>query len=373
MITALILILILSILVMVHEFGHFYTARKNGVRVEEFGWGIPPRIWGKKIGETIYSINLLPFGGFVKLTGEDDFDGNQTADPRSFASKTPLQRAIVLVAGVTMNVLLAIFVYYIMFFNTGFKTMTLPLFFDYSFKFGNTETINTVVINFAENSPAKDMGIEIGESVIEIDGNPVRSVPEVRAYLKDKAGKEVSLLVMDLRGIERNLRTVKVTPRADDKGEGIIGTAMTKGFRLSYDNKLTAAPLHAYNMFSYSTFTMGKLFQESFSRKDISVVSEGVSGPVGVFNTISAILDYGGKEAFIGLLDLTALLSVSLAFINIMPFPALDGGRLVFVLYEMVTKKKVDPKFELNAHKWGMIALLILIVLVTIKDVRNLL
>ena len=152
MMTLILFIIILSALVLIHEFGHYYVAKKTGVRVEEFGIGIPPRLFGKKIGETIYSVNLLPFGGFVRLSGEDGVDEDHLeeaiSDPENFLSKTPLQRAGIVVAGIVMNALLAVVLYYFFFFFTGFKSLTIPNMFDYEFKFGHVEQINTVVFGF---------------------------------------------------------------------------------------------------------------------------------------------------------------------------------------------------------------------------------
>src|SRR3989344_3833234 len=128
--TLLIFIIILSVLVLVHEFGHFIVAKKNGIRVEEFGLGLPPRVFGRKIGETVYSFNLLPFGGFVKLTGEDDTEVTSKSDPKSFVSKSPRVRAAILVAGVTMNLILAVVVFQFVLASNNYKTLYLPLFFD---------------------------------------------------------------------------------------------------------------------------------------------------------------------------------------------------------------------------------------------------
>ncbi|MBT6401778.1 hypothetical protein HN803_08255 [candidate division WWE3 bacterium] len=373
MLTTLILILILSVLVLAHEFGHFHLARKNDVRVEEFGWGLPPRAWGKKIGETIYSINWLPFGGFVKLTGEDfDEDPKAVKDPRSFANKKPSQRAAILVAGVVMNVIVAIFIYLVLFFMTNFKTMTLPLFFDYDFAFGNQENTNTVITNFVEGSTLDGVA-EVGEAIIEIDGSPVYNVADVREALEDKDGIEVSLLLMDIRPIERTFRGVRAIPQANEEGNVLLGVALSPGFRLHYHNRILAAPQHSYNILAYSLSTLGGLVKESFEAGDIAPLSASVSGPVGVFSTLDSIIGFSGKEALVGILDLSALLSLSLALLNILPFPALDGGRLFFVLYEMISGKKVKPEIEGNLHRWGMLALLALIILVTVKDVRNLL
>ena len=169
MITIIAFFIILSLLILIHEMGHFVVAKKNGVLVEEFGFGIPPRIWGKKIRETTYSINALPFGGFVKLFGEDveEPDLDMRTHPRSYLAKTPLQRAAILVAGVGMNLVLAVVAYYFLFFITGFKTLNLPVFFDYDFRFGEVTSTGTVISAFADGSPAEAVGVEIGEAIVE--------------------------------------------------------------------------------------------------------------------------------------------------------------------------------------------------------------
>lgn len=392
MTTAIVLIIILSILVLVHEFGHYFVAKRVDVRVEEFGWGLPPRAWGKKIGETIYSINWLPFGGFVKLTGEDfgdeegeervtsdgypllDKKGNPITgkDTRNFKNKTPLQRGLILAAGVFMNLVLAVVLYYIMFSMTGFKTLTLPLFFDHDFKFGNKEVTHTTVTAFSEDSPAEAAGVNLGEAVIEINGNPVYSAQDVRDILKANEGNEVSVLLMDLRGVERTFRTVYITPQEHDDGY-ILGVLLTDAFRLDYGNsKRMAGFMHAWNMLSYSTGTLWNLTTTAIREKDVTYVSDSVAGPVGITRVVSGILSYKEGNILVELIDLTALLSISLAFLNILPFPALDGGRLLFVIIEGVSGKKLSDKTEGTIHRWGMIALLGLIALITVKDIIGL-
>lgn len=382
MLSLVIFLIILSALVLIHELGHFVAAKKNGVKVEEFGLGLPPRIWSKKVGETEYSLNWLPFGGFVKLEGEDSLDMPekspesvmQKADSRNFMSKTPLQRTVILVAGVFMNVMLAFVLYYVLFLSNGFKTLNMPFLFDYQFKFGRLSTVNTVVMSFQDKSAARDAGVNAGESIAEVNGQPVYSIPEVRAAVADKAGKEVSLLLVDMKAQNKDaVRVVKVMPNADDAGKGILGVYMTKVAVLEYTRpweKLLAGPLHSYNMLSYSGFVLSKLIGMSVETKSVTPVSESVSGPVGIYSVIGSILEYGGAKALLGIIDFCALMSLSLAFMNILPFPALDGGRVLFILIEVVRGgKRVSAALESSIHKWGMIALLSLIVLVTIKDI----
>lgn len=381
MITLIVFILIMSLLVLVHELGHFMAAKKMGVKVEEFGLGIPPTLVKKKVGETDYSLNLLPFGGFVKLSGEDlDEDGvaveNAAKDSTNFVSKTPLQRAIILSAGVSMNLLLAFALYYIFFFSTGFKSFNIPLLFDYNFRFGNSNSINTVVTSFDETSPANAAGVELGEAIIEINKVPVYSISDVKRELSDKAGQEVSVLLLDVKqnNDQDKLRSVNITPKEGTDG-GVLGVYLSKSIVLDYSqglNRIFAGPLHAYNMLGYSVHVFKELIGASFATKSAGPISEGVSGPVGIYSVLGTILDYGGAKAYLNVIDFVALMSLSLAFLNIMPFPALDGGRLAFVIYEMITRRKPSVHFEAFVHKWGMLVLLGLILLITIKDIGNL-
>lgn len=375
MLAVIVLILIISFLVLIHEFGHFYSAKKMGVRVEEFGIGLPPRLFGKKFGETIYSVNLLPFGGFVKITGEDSTEV-ESSDPKNFNSKTVLQRIVILLAGVIMNFMLAIALYYVLLFANGSKTMTMPLFFDYRFPFGSQENINTVVTFVQEGSGAASSGIEPGEAVLEINGIPVYSVSDVRKELSDKAGQQVKVLLMDVRSLDKDLMTVNVIPQADESGDGILGVQLTKATTLSYTGRYTkplAGVLHSLNVIAYSGSTLADLVSLSYESRSVEPVSSSVSGPVGIFPVVGGILAYKGKEAVIGIIDLIALLSVNLAFINLLPFPALDGGRALFVIIEKVRGKRVNPAFEMALHKWGMVFLLALIIVLTFKDIANLL
>lgn len=386
MLTFILFILILSVLVLIHEFGHFYFAKRAGVKVEEFGFGLPPKVYGKKVGETEYTLNLLPFGGFVRLLGEDDMNEKtiQTGehDPKNYLAKSPLQKLSILGAGIMMNTFLAIALYYMFFMFSGFRSFAIPNFFDYNFKFGNVQTLNTVTFGFGENSPALDAGLHIGEAILEVDGQAVYSVPEFKEALKDKADQDVNLLVMDVSTLQRPIRNIVVKPVSTEDGDVVVGIYMSKSTVLDYNSsKLLSAPMHTYNVFSYSISTMGELIKSSFATKSVEPVSSSFSGPVGIISVVGNIVNatsvtetsaQRSTRIFLSLVDLTALLSISLAFVNALPLPALDGGRIFIVLVEVVRGKKVSPKFEAAYHQTGMLFLLGLLVLITIKDVLNL-
>lgn len=371
--TLLILVLIISPLILIHELGHFLAARRAGVKVEEFGIGIPPKLYGKKIKGTIYSINLLPFGGFVRLLGEDSFEEKIT-DKKNFWAKTPRQRFLILIAGVVMNFVLALALFQLFFVLNGFKSLTIPVFFDYDFRFGQESTISTVVTALQEDSAALELGVESGEAIIEIGGVPVYNIDDVRGELEGKVGVEVSLLLMDVRSTSRELRTVKITPKENEEGRGVIGVLLSDAVVISYEKgiqKFFASGLHSANILMYMGHTFSELVNISYEEKSVSPVSDSVSGPVGVFSIVSAILGYQGKDAILGLIDLTAILSLSLGILNLLPIPALDGGRLVFVVVEVVRGKRINPMLEAALHRWGTVFLLALMVLVTIKDITN--
>ena len=372
--TLIIFIIILSILILIHELGHFFVAKKNGVFVEEFGMGIPPRLWGKKFGETLYSLNWLPFGGFVKLYGEDAIEDTPElhSNPRSFLSKRPAQRAAILVAGVVMNFVLALALYLVLFSFTGFRSLNLPVFFEYEFKHGETVRTDTVVSTFAEDSPAEAAGMEIGMAIQEIDGVAVSSVEEVRAAVADKPGEEVTILARDLKkNTFDSMSTHTFVLDANEEGKGLLGVLISDSATIVYPNKFLAPLQHSANMLGYTGHTFKQFINIAFETKSVEPVSSGVSGPVGIYSVVGAILAYGGIDAVLGLLDFVALLSLSLAFINIMPLPALDGGRLVFVVYEMIFRKPMDQKIEAAVHKWGMVFFFGLLILITIKDIRQ--
>lgn len=377
MLTLVVFILILSLLVVIHELGHFFVARRLGVRVDEFGFGIPPRVWGKKFGDTVYSINALPFGGFVKVAGEDEEGAVDKDDPGNFANKSPWKRLSILLAGVTMNILLAVAVFYAFFSLNNFKTSSLPLLYDYDFKYGSVIKNNTVIFGFEKDSAAQKAGAELGESILEVNGTRVFNVYDVRYQIKDKGGKEVLVKLLDTKRTKPAIRELKVVPTVDSEGAGFLGVALATSINIDYGgsltDKLTSGFKHSLNILGYSLSTFSQLVSTSVAQKSVEPVSAGVSGPVGIFSVVGVILKYKGVDAVLGLLDFVAILSLSLAFINILPIPALDGGRAIFVLFEGMTRKKVSPKFEANLHKWGMVGLLALTVVVTAKDVVNLL
>ncbi|MEK7473023.1 MAG: M50 family metallopeptidase [Patescibacteria group bacterium] len=337
---------VLSLLVIVHELGHFVVAKKNGIWVEEFGFGLPPRIFGKKVGGTIYSINALPFGGFVRLHGEMNEEG-VTKPKLAFLGKSLWVKTAVIIAGVVMNFLLAIVLFGIVYSFTGIPR----------------ELKEVKVLNVATNSPAQIAQIIVGDKIISVDGVSVSNVSEFIAQIDTKKGKKT---VLDLQN-----RKVTIIPRTSPPaGEGPLGVAITD--IETYFPPVWQRPFYGAYYGTKEALYWGKtviygfvnIFTELFQGRS----PKDVSGPVGVF----AITTEVAKTGILSLLNLVGIISVNLAILNIIPFPALDGGRLLFIVIEAIFGKKIAPKFEAIVHTVGMAILLLVILAITIKDIRGL-
>jgi len=358
-------ILILGFLIFIHEFFHFLAAKRANIKVEEFGFGLPPRIFGKKIGETIYSINLLPFGGFVRLYGEDRYQ--EVEKKRSFVFQRPLVKSKILLAGVTANFLLAVVIFYIVLAVNQFETY-LPSLFGQKFLFGEENQYITIGY-VAEGSPAQKAGLKVYDLIISANNQKFGSLEEFIEFINQNKGQKVILEVRNLR--EENQRRVEIIPRENPpEGQGPLGIQIAPVAHLQYQSlsqKIFSGFLHSLNLLDYSFRVFGRLIKLSFEEETIQPVAEAVSGPVGIFFLVETTL----KEGIIALLSLVGLLSLSLGVINILPIPGTDGGRLIFVLYEALFRKPVPEKIERNFNLAGYIFLILLLLLITFKDIKQ--
>lgn len=354
MISIIIFIIILGILILAHEWGHFISARRAGLKVEEFGFGFPPSLFKFKKGDTVYSINLIPFGGFVKILGED---GTSPSAPESFASKSPGVKSRIIASGVAMNFLLAL-ILIIIGFNVG-----LPSAVDETNQaFAHDIKIQVGLV--ASNSPAAKAGIKIGDAIYAVDKIPVAEVSILQDYIKTKLGQDVVL------GIKRGSENfeLQVQPRLQPpQGEGPLGIALVKTGIIRYPwYKSVWLGLKSTVILTYAIL-------EGFWGLLTGLVSTGhiageISGPVGIAVLTTQAVNLG----FAYVLQLVVLLSLNLAILNLLPFPALDGGRLLFLAIEKIKGSPVSPKIENAFHLVGLVLLLTLAVFVTWQDILKL-
>lgn len=367
LITLIVFFLVLSVLVLVHELGHFVAAKIAGIKIEEFGFGLPPRIFGKKIGETVYSINWLPIGGFVKLFGEDEADAAPSPERRgpallagkqgevmgrAFYQKPKLVRALVLCAGVSMNFLLAV------------------LIISYIFTQGVLVPTDRVTIKkISQNSPAQEAGLKIGDVILKVNDKSIKTPDELTAYAKKFLGKKVTLEISRCPNQICQISQISLIPRLKaPAGEGAMGVAISNLAEKKYPwyQAPFSGTVEAFKISGLMIMEIGKVLWKLVT---FQAVGGEVSGPLGIAQATGEAVKFGPAAV----LQLMGLLSLNLAVVNILPFPALDGGRLLFVVIEGVIGKKVRPALERAAHQIGMIILLGLIILVTVNDILQIL
>ncbi|MBI5913252.1 RIP metalloprotease RseP [Candidatus Azambacteria bacterium] len=349
---------ILALLIVAHEWGHFIVARKSGIRVDEFGFGFPPKVLSVKKGQTEYSFNLIPLGGFVKIHGED---GEAQGEPDSFTARPVPTRIAVVLAGVTMNFLLAAALL-----SFGFW-YGLPQVVDEQAGLG-VRNAKVTILQVAPGSPAVHAGIKIGDAIVGVSFSgtheDINEVKAAQEYINTHRGQEFPLVLE--RGSERVEK--QVTPRTEiPQNEGALGVVLEKTGIVSY-------PWHlAIKEGVQATGEMTWTFLKTFYTIIAHLVSEGklvadIAGPVGIGALTYQVTQLG----FSYIIQFAAILSINLAIINALPFPALDGGRTIFLLIEGVKGSPVSRRFEYIVHAAGFALLILLMIVVTVRDVVKL-
>ena len=344
----LLVIISLSILIFIHELGHFLSAKAFGIQVEEFGIGFPPRLLKKKVGETTYSLNILPFGGFVKIFGENAED-LETKEPDSFSRQPIWKRTIIILAGVIFNIIIAWIALNLLFFTGVPKHL--------------------LITDIIKNSPAEIAGIQGGDIILEATiGETILSDPittdEFVTLTKSHKGEQISLtLQRDKEAIE-----IQTLLKSEIKeGEGALGAQV---LQIGTDPEPfpknvisgTIATVDNLILIAISFYT---LITDIFTQPEIL---ESVSGPVGIVNIATQATNLGISY----LIQLMALISLNLAILNLIPFPALDGGRFVFLMIEKIIRRPIPFKVQAITNTIGFAALILLLILVTIKDISSL-
>jgi len=335
---------ILVVLIVVHEMGHYITAKLTGVKVLEAGLGYPPRIWGFTWRDTLYSINWLPLGGFVRLLGEED-----PSDPASLAAKPRWVRLIVLFAGSGMNFLLPIFLFALAFMIPRDVSVGL-----------------TQITGVAPQSPAEEAGLKPGDVIFAIEGDKVRNVRDVSLAIRLNVGESVDFTVKHADGVVEDVPVhARWTP---PEGQGPTGIEIASLY--AFTEKESFPPWVAIP--KGWTATIDSLI---LARNEVIAMVKGgsgpaVTGPVGIAQATGEVVEQSGWQT---LLEFAALLSINLAILNVLPLPMLDGGRIAFVLLEIVRRgRRIAPEKEALVHLVGLALIITSAVVITYFDVIRL-
>jgi regulator of sigma E protease len=352
-------IVLFILLIVVHEYGHFLAAKRNGVEVEEFGIGFPPRIYGRTMGKGIfrgfYSVNLLPLGGFVKLKGETDADTRKGSfGAASFGAKTQI-----ILAGVVMNFIAAAAIL------TVLSWTGMPRLVEDQFTIASDTTIGnqSVLVGFvAEDSPGAAAGLELGDELISLGGTAIISSDQLFELTDERAGETQEILYV--RDNQQQRATITLNgPEAETQ----FGVAPTD---LIVERSTWSAPLRGLGLTAqFSWLTLSGVYTTivDLVNGNGSQAAESVTGPVGIFVLLRDISEAG--LSFV--MFFIALISITLGVMNALPIPALDGGRLFVSGLFKLLKRPLSPQLEQRIHSTGMVALLMLIALITVVDVRR--
>lgn len=350
-------IIILALLILAHEFGHFVAAKKSGVKVEEFAFGFPPRLFSIKRGETNYTINALPLGGYVKMLGELE----HSKDKRAFENQTRWKRFLISVSGVLMNLILA-WVLLTIGFSVGMSPIVSP-----ADQIPGKKLSNEVIIaDYSEKSPAKDVGFLVGDVIKDVSAKDsavvVNQFADLTNFTDSHAGQ--AIVVTYVR--DGDTKTQEVTLL--DSTDAPLGVILVERsvIRVPWYKSFYIAAREEYRVAVFTFEFLGSFIHDLFAT---GKAGEGVGGPVAIYTYTGVFL----KMGILALIQFVAMLSINLAIINILPIPALDGGRILFIIIESIARKKIiKEKVENIIHTVGFAFLLLLIALITYGDIIKL-
>ena len=360
--TIILFLIVLGVLIFVHELGHFIVAKATGMRVDEFAIGFPPKIYSKKIGETVYSINMIPLGGFVKIYGENpnDLKDENTKSGDGFLEKPKLSRFSVLVAGVLFNFIFAI----LCFSFVCMSGFTAPQGF-----LGSEEVGKTTVVAVSSGTPAFEAGMKTGDQISAVSTSKTKienpTSEDAISFIAKNQNETITFNVLR----DGESMSFNVTPK-----EGIVPDK--KAIGVSFEDLINISlPVHKAFYEGYKTtvkitiataVAMWDFFGDIFTGKDGALAQ--VSGPVGIATMVGQASSLG----FAYLVTFTAIISINLAVLNLIPFPALDGGQIVFVIIETIIRKPISPKIVSYINIGGFAFLILLMVVITFADVLKL-
>jgi len=349
-------IIALSLLIIAHETGHFLAAKRKGILVEEFGLGYPPRIWGKKIGETLYSLNWLPVGGFVRILGEvGEEKVPRKWRKRSLSCQSLWTRTMVALGGVTMNLLVAILIFALVYSFLGIPR--------------RTERVRVVAV--APESPAAQAGLKEGDWLKGIfqEGElvEIKKMESLIQAAEKKAGETLEILVVRGQEERRVVLVPRLHPPEDEGPLGVI-ISQTETFKPPWWQRPFLGVREGFAEAYFWGKTIVRGVGEMVSDLFRGQLPANIAGPVGIYQATSEIQKQAGIWAVI---HFFGILSVNLAIVNLLPFPALDGSRLLFLAWEAITRKRPNPKTEQLVYQVGMAILLFLLLVVTVGDIKR--
>lgn len=338
-------ILILGIIVFVHEFGHFLFAKKAGIYVYEFSIGMGPQIfkWNRKNDETMYSIRLFPIGGYVQMAGEEVEVDEKIPKEKRMQSKTWFQRFMTVIAGIMFNFILSLVLLFIIGLVSGCPTN------------------KTLIGMVEENSMAYNAGLEAGSTIVKIDNKKVHNYDRLMLEFQVRIGDAIDFEVITKDG---ETKTVTIAPEKivnDDKVSYKYGFSLETPREYGFIASIKFAFRKTLSLIEQMFFTVCYLFTGALSIKNLS-------GPIGIFTIVGET----AKTGFINLIYLLALISINVGFINFLPLPAFDGGRILFLIIEKIKGSPVNPKVENIIHSIGFILLMILMIFICFNDITNL-
>lgn len=367
--TLIIFSLILGIIVLLHELGHFVAAKLTGCKVEAFAFGFGPAIWKKRIGETDYRWNLIPLGGYCQIMGE----GEEINDPRSLSSKNPFQKIFVFAAGVIMNFILACIVFTIFLGATKFKTF-LPQLPDDNTKFIGAETTliqKPLITAINPDTPASRAGMKAGEFLLEVDNVEIENIDIFRNYLQNKFGQNVNIKTLTLQ--DQSFKNYKLTLDYKDQNGKVLAGVSNKLDSSFYALDYSKTPFlsgffHSVNTLTYNINSFNYLIGESKKAGNLEPLSQGTG-------TILKAGEYTYKfvkaDNFLDILNLLAGISLSVGIMNILPIPPLDGGHILFTLIESIIGRKVPDKIKSAIFSIFFFLIILLFLVMLFKDLQT--
>ena len=353
-------LIVLGIVVFVHELGHFVAAKTSGVKVEEFGIGFPPRLFKKKIGETEYFIGAIPFGGMTRIYGMDENDLEKDKDSKAYENKSAWKKLWICAGGIIFNLIFAAVVFYGLVASSGFKSEQALIFSGYHFPFG--KQVNEIMIGqIAPGSPAEGAGLKTYDVVSTINGVPIHGLEQFQSVIVRNKGKEIDIKLQDGRNI-------LVTPRVEyPENEGSLGIGLRELAVLSYSSvpeKVFVGFLHTYNITHYSLVAMWELISYSIVNNSAGTLAYSMTGPVGIYAITKITLAKGLYDT----INLIAILSIALGVSNLLPIPAMDGAKLLYIGLQSANRKIFSKELQMRIETFGAFFLIALALFIVCKD-----